>query len=455
MLVRKLRFAAALMALACSTVVLAQATPDQLQAQVDALQKKVEALEAKQVSVADVNATVERVMADAQRRSELMQPDGFTAGYNKGKFTMQSADGAYSFSPTAQFQFRYEGTYREDAKHGAPGIGDSDSYDDGFELRRMKFGMAGNAVTTDLSYKFQWATDRATGGVALEDAWLRYKISDNWAIFGGQFEDLTSHEALVSSARQLAVEQSYANRVLLDNFSEYTQGFGGTYSTKALRLSGALTDGANSDNTNYQDQPLAIAPTPASATALPTVYWGASARAELMVLGDNWKQYDDFSALNNKSDMLILGSGVSYSDADGGGLWLYSVDAQWEPEAVSGLALYAAVIGNQFDLNGASSYNNTGWVVQAGYMLNAKWEVFARYDEVNWDSTDFAEGADNNVQECTVGVNYFISGHAAKFTADVVYLPNGTPRGESGLGIMPEGDSKQEAVARLQFQLLL
>ena len=38
--------------------------------------------------------------------------------------------------------------------------------------------------------------------------------------------------------------------------------------------------------------------------------------------------------------------------------------------------------------------------------------------------------------EFTVGVNYYSSGHAAKFTVDAVYLPDGTPDNETGIGVL-------------------
>ena len=62
----------------------AEPTVEELKAQVDVLSKKVEALEAKQVTAADVDATVHRILADAQQRSQLMNAEGFTAGYTNG-----------------------------------------------------------------------------------------------------------------------------------------------------------------------------------------------------------------------------------------------------------------------------------------------------------------------------------------------------------------------------------
>jgi len=48
-------------------------------------------------------------------------------------------------------------------------------------------------------------------------------------------------------------------------------------------------------------------------------------------------------------------------------------------------------------------------------------------------SEDLLPALENHVQEITLGVNYYLNGHAAKFTADVVYLPRGF---DNGLNLM-------------------
>ena len=138
---------AAFAALALPGALLAgEPATEDLKAQIDALQRKVESLEARQTSAADVDATVRRVLADADRRSQLLAVEGFTSGYDKGKFILRSSDGNFSFSPLAQLQVRYVGNYREDT--GTP---KENSYDDGFEIRRAKFGFAGNVYSPDLT----------------------------------------------------------------------------------------------------------------------------------------------------------------------------------------------------------------------------------------------------------------------------------------------------------------
>ncbi len=442
------RFLPAFATITCGSLAMAaDASLEELKAQLNALQQKIQTLEAQQEAQAKAQVTLQQVVSDADRRSELPRPEQFTAGYRNGRFTIASEDGNFSLYPTAQFQFRYAGSY-QDADGGSV-------YDDGFELRRMKLGIAGNLLAKDLTYKFQWATDRGNGNMRLEDGWIRYCLGKNFSIVAGQFEDLTSHEALVSSSRQLATEQSYANRVLVDSLSEYVQGVGITYSTGKLRVSAAFSDGAGSANTGWRDQSLGASPAPGAPAAFSTIRYATSARAEFLLMGDNWKAYDDFTARGNKDDLLVLGGGVHRSEGTDGELYLYALDLQWEPHAIPGLGVYVAALGNTFDLKDGTSANNYGYVVQAGYMLNDKTEIFGRWDMVQWDKDVFAAGGKDRVHEYTVGVNYYISGHNAKLTADVVYLPDGAPSGQSGLNIVGQDSDDTQVVGRVQFQLLL
>src|SRR4051794_10465489 len=89
----------------------------ELQAQLKALQDRVNQLEARHPTTAptaaEVDATVKAVLQDADRRSQLLAVDGFTSGFDNGRFVIRSADGNYSISPVLLWQFRSATTYRE------------------------------------------------------------------------------------------------------------------------------------------------------------------------------------------------------------------------------------------------------------------------------------------------------------------------------------------------------
>jgi hypothetical protein len=171
----------------------------------------------------------------------------------------------------------------------------------------------------------------------------------------------------------------------------------------------------------------------------------------------NWKQYDDFTALGNTETLLAFGAGASYAEVTVSDILFHTVDVQYE---TGPLGLYAAYVGLYNEPKGAvvqsGGVYDKGFLVQAGYMLNEKWEVFGRYDQVMLDGDRLAAGAEDSFPEITVGVNYYLHGHAAKFTVDGVFAPNGVPTGDfSQTGLLdPDGDESQ-FVIRTQFQILL
>src|SRR5688572_30829522 len=78
--------------------------------QINALKAQVDRLAANQQvqqdkwTAREVDATVDSVLRDADRRSQLFQVQGFTAGYDKGKFVIQSEDGNFKLNPNFQLQ---------------------------------------------------------------------------------------------------------------------------------------------------------------------------------------------------------------------------------------------------------------------------------------------------------------------------------------------------------------
>ena len=124
-------------------------TAQELLEQIKQLQAKVEKLEAKQTQTnADVARTVDEIMKDAEKRSVLLDPIPFTGNWQAGKFTLRSDDGNFLLHPWFQLQFRNVTNYREDG-----GDGDSD-FENGFEVRRMKFGVDGNVFSPNTTYVF-------------------------------------------------------------------------------------------------------------------------------------------------------------------------------------------------------------------------------------------------------------------------------------------------------------
>jgi hypothetical protein len=409
-----------------------------------------------------VESAVRDATPDAERRSQPLSlaPQGFTAGYDNGKFLIQSEDGAFVLNPNAQMQFRWIANSRDNAQPDG-----DDEFQSGFELRRLKLAFDGNVFGKDNVYHLQWATSRTNGNLVLEEAYLRHKFADRpWAIRGGQYSDTWAHESTVSSKRQLTVERSLVSEILINGGvggESYIQGVSLIYDDGgALRGEVTFQDGINSRNTNFTDTGGGSA-----LLGLPDPHWGVSARLEYKFAGD-WKQYDDFTAMGNQKDLLVLGGGVLIYEADGARAFHHTVDVQWEPQAVKGLSVYGAYVGLWRDFNATTPGGDDvqpydwGFLVQAGYMLNDKCELFARYDYMDFDTGDpsplgAAAGVSDSIHEITIGVNYYLQKHAAKFTVDAIWLPNGCPVDASGTGVLAQTGDDSQFVLRAQFQLLL
>jgi hypothetical protein len=443
-----------------TSVLAADPTKEDLQKEIDALKAKVDQLEQTQqqqaiTTRADVDATVKAVLQDADRRSQLMQMEGFTAGWTDGKFILQSGDGNYLIHPYAQFQLRNTTTWRENGKQP----NDTDDVQNGFEVRRAKVGVEGNAFGPNLTYQFQMQFDRKSGTPGLEDAWVRYKFSPQFSLRAGQFKDPFAHESLLSSKKFLAAERDYTN----DYFSsgdDYVQGVSLIYDAKGpLHAELAFTDGSdfavasgvrNNFDQNFQD------------FGTNNADYGGAGRVEYLAMGD-WKDYDSFSAYGAKSDLLVFGAGLDYTESGNTGFFSQTVDVQYK--MTNGLALYAAAYG-RYTKNSPAAIDAPGttpaalhdlydWgvVAQASYMLNPKLEVFGRYGYLDIDSDGLAAGASNHIHEITAGANYYFVGHNAKLTLDGGYLPNGAPIADDGAGIL--ASRNDEFYLRCQFQLLL
>jgi hypothetical protein len=425
-------------------------TREELMQQIDALRARVEQLESQQNTLAsrDVDATVERVLRDANDRSKLFSDNiGLTAGFDNGKFFLKSEDGNFLLTPGFLFQTRYTTTWRENAKHG-----DDHDVQSGFEIRRMRIIFEGNAFTPDLQYKFQWETANGTGNVFLQDAWARYKFADRLKVQIGQFKDTVYHEENVGDHLTLLADRSFINALIGGGNIDRIQGVMLMYDDNdRVRVNLVLHDGYNTKNTDFTDTGGGTA-----FIGVNNLNWGVSLRAEYLVTG-TFKQYDDFTARGNKQDLLVLGAGVDYSEGGDSNVIFHTVDAQWENAA--GLGLYGALMGICRDIGDdstvpAGTYYDWGGLVQAGYMVAPKLEVFGQFQYVDLDTDALTiPDAESSIYDLAIGVNYYMFGHNVKWTADLSWLPNGSPTSINALGILQGTDD--QFVLRLQMQLFL
>lgn len=440
---RKGRMMAA-MGLAVAMGAAAQAADTEQDARIKALEAKVAELESRQATDSkDLATTIESVLRDAERRSQLLANGAdMSAGYDNG-FFIKSGDN-WELKPGALFQFRHVANFREDVG------GDEDTIENGFEVRRMKLSLEGTAVTKRLTYSFVWntyqdanaSTNASAGSVFLEDAWGRYMFTDNCGIRAGQFKNLISHEWLVSDARNMAVERSMLDALLGGGVVGRTQGvtavYGGYNPNNPINLEFGVTDGANQLNTSFVDRAWDF---------------GTMARAEWKAKGD-WKNYRDYTAKGNKTDLLVFGAGGDWSQSGDFDQMIGNVDVQWENP--QGLGAYGSLLARQSDFADGTDATDWGALGQVNYLLSPSWEVFARYDFTKFENDQIA--SEDLFQEMTVGIVHYLGAngealHRAKITVDLSYLPNGAPRAIAGAGILNANDGEEEWMLRAQFQL--
>jgi len=441
-------------------------TVDQLKAQLEELNKKVAALETRQsVNNADVQATIDQVMRDADRRTHLLADNAdFSAGYDT-TFFIRAGD-AFLLRPQINFQFRNVTDFRQNTS-GNKG----DEIENGFEVRRLQFILEGTIINKDINYQFVWNTNRETntqvardatgaaiatvdvksgGNLFLEDAWVRDMFAEQWGIRLGQFKDPVTHEKLVSDKRLVAVERSLLDAVLGGGYEDRVQGvtgiFGGYRANQPLYVEAGITDGIASLNTDFTKH---------------TFDFGVVARAEYKVMGE-WKDYNDMTAKGTKGDLLVVGVGGDWSQGGDGNSIVATVDAQYEN--TTGLGIYGAVIVRQLDaelLGGTDDQTDYGALVQVSYLLSPAWEVFGRYDFIKFDTDRiFGTTSEDTFHEITGGVVYYMgdngsAGHRMKITVDLNWLPNGAPSGQKGLGYIGDTGGDDEFALRAQFQFLL
>ncbi len=446
----------AVLACAVAPARAAEPTREELLEQIKDLQARVEQLEAKQQAAATTQAqsddsVIERVIADAQRRSRLLMQDvELTAGFDlgAGRFFIRSGDGNFLLVPGFLFQVRNVTNFNS----GDTADNDDDDIENGFEIRRMRLIAQGNVFKPELTYRFQWESASNGGTVFLQDAFVNYQFARDWAIQVGQFYDPHVHEQTTLDPFLLAADRSLVNALLGGGQTDRVQGAMVIFDDRdRWRAMAALHDGFNSDNTDFTDESGGSS----AFLGVTNTDFGVAGRVEHFFSGTR-KAYNDFTALGTTEDLLVLGAGADFSQGGDSDALFHTIDLQYEN--TSGLGLYGALHGVSRDVGAGSpvpagTYYDWGALAQGAYLFGRSLEGFVRYDVSFLDDDALPAGAEDTVHEITVGANYYFQGHKVKLTLDVNWLPNGSPSAVPGLGYLATDDD--QVVFRAQLQLFI
>jgi hypothetical protein len=424
------------------TIAELRATVANLQTQVDQLKSQNDENWLTDQRAAEIRGLVQDVLADADTRASLLQ-DGAVAGYDKN-FFIGDAAGNFLLKVAGQMQFRF--VYNNQDEAG----GDSNRY--GFENRRTKLRFFGHVVDPSWQYLVLGAFDRDGGAFVLDEAFITKDLENGLKIRAGQFKAPFMREELVSSTRQQAVERSLVN----EEFNQdRVQGVELAWEGDNARAAAAVSDGffpggVGTDNTGWQMEDTEFALT---------------GRAELMLMGDDWKRFDDFSSWReDEGTAIMLGGAIHYQKDESGTagpnpftgtadeVEFLGLTADVSAE-FGGINAFAAVTYRDLenDLPG-SDLSQLGFVLQGGFFFTEDLEGFARYE---WADADIAGIEDLSV--ITIGVNKYFAKHNLKWQNDVGFgldeVAGIWSTSSAGWRTDPADDDGQ-VVIRSQMQLL-
>ncbi len=408
------------------------------------------------LSTDEVRAIVSEMLSDADNRSSLLQSG--SAGHDGSNFFL--AGNGFMLTVGGQIQFRYVANFGDDDSTFR-----SDSFEPGFQTRRTKLEFAGH--TDEFGFFVQGDFGFAGGGFVLQDAWVSHDIDNGWEVRWGQFKAPFLREELVNSKHQLAADRSFANEIFNQGRS---QGIEINFEDDDWRFAAAFTDGFTSANSDFPANKGVVFVFDGVGDVIGGALSGGesdyafTARGEWKWAG-NWSDFDDFTAAPDQEYSGLIGAAFHWEGGDAASvdflgapimvdynMYSWTVDVSAEG---NGWNAFAAYMGSTFD---ADDFDVTdhGFVVQGGFLIpDSDWEIFARWDAIIPDGD---RAGDDTFNTLTCGANYYISGHAAKFTCDVAWhLDEGTSTdlvgSNTGIGYLLE-DEDGQVVVRGQFQLL-
>lgn len=350
-----------------------------------------------------------------------------------------------SLKASVQLQFRYNYNQRGSESTTFAGMPDND-LTVGFTTRRTKFGLEGK-VTDDISAKIKFAFSQSSGAAALEDAVMKWKLSDTVTLRAGQFKPSLLREENMSSSKQLATDRSSVNERFNQDF---TQGVELIFTEDDWRVIASFNDGFGSDNTYYT-----------SATEADLAF---TARGEMRFGDANWKQYSQFTSWRGANSGFMIGAGYHHQ-------WMGETNPSTTPGTEMGTGTVdASILGDGWNLYGAAIWRtmetgtmtitDAGYLLQGGVFVSDQNEFFGRWDLITpSDSNPVVVGVsgaeDFNV--FTVGWNHYLipESHAAKFTLEAQVYPDPTTESIVRISgnILPDSTGDQFAITA-QFQLL-
>ncbi len=396
-------------------------------------------------------------------------------------FSFQTTDDAFKLTlgGRLQAQYAYSGV---DAQPERVGVSQDAS---SFKIKRAFVWFKGNAFTRDLSYKIQ---ADFSASFPLLDAWMNYRLADEFQLEAGQDIVPFSRQALNSSATYQFIERAtpvdyyiplydmgaMVNGKIAKGLAYYSVGiFNGQGVNQARSTPNSAV------NLRAVVNPLgdfSYAETDVDGTPNPLLSIGASYFMNKVAYGT---AADALTGSNYQKGFLKPLAGLPGVDSSGATLaedvakvGMVEVDAafKWMGLYAQGEYFLASAEaaktvnpvgygGPLGDAGGKRKLKSSGYYVQAGYMvLPRTLELAVRYGAYDPNTTSWETPTDTSAQhdqrtELSGGVNYYLYKHGFKLQATVSSL--GREERSLAAGAAPTAYRKlNDLVGRVQAQVL-
>lgn len=463
-----------------------QAEVAQLKAEIAKLQSQNGDKWLTEERAAEIKGLVKDVLADAETRTSL-QANAATSGYDGG-FFIGSADGNFKLKINALEQIRWTYNNQNADQTGATStFAQNPNTEWGFENRRTQLTFSGNVVDPSFTYmaRFNYGSTAdpytpvsgyagyqpygVSTGMVLQDAWFNKDFGSGISVKVGQFKTPFMGESLRNDGDQLTAERSTIDYIFS---AGYQQGIMATYSADMFRVMGSYANGPRGQNGNWADG---------------TTSFNFAVRGEVKLMG-NWNEFASESATKSDETGLMVGAAFMYYNNRGqnnnpytptvpdiayqsAGLtssnifWTVDTTFKW-----SGLSVYAAFVGQNFDANPGfaggegSGKNQYGMVVQGGYRITDAIEAFGRWEWYDIYQSNFIGGGTNGDKDInnvlTFGVNVYAMSNVKWTTQVGISLGNmggiGATDGMNGagwrdnLGAPGDNETQVNVISQLQ-----
>jgi phosphate-selective porin OprO and OprP len=302
-------------------------------------------------------------------------------------------------------------------------------------MRRSRIKLDGYALTPKLVYKVELGLTGRDMSVSSEagqgrdasrlilDAALKYQMNKHWQLWAGQTKLPGNRERVVSSANLQFVDRSNVNSKFNIDRDMGIQLHGKFKAgDMVIRPKFAVSNGEGRDITEGNHGGLNYT---ARVDFLP--FGSFEGKKQDYILSDLTRQSKPKLAIGitynqNQNTVRQQGQlGKFVTDSLGNfvenTLTMLEADLLFKYDGFSVLAEYAQTEGANQIVDVSSKFNTgSGINVQAGYLFKSNWEVAGRYTAIAPDDAAFS--GIKEVNEYTLGISRYISGHNLKIQSD-------------------------------------